>query len=163
MVVCCDNETGTEARLNCFGHVQRSDSGYTGQRMWNMECLAGRGRRGRPSRFMDSWISWRRIRGLVWQRWMLGIWWDGGRLLLRWPLKQAAERSCGKDLNSVVKWSDKEFADCARKTLLGTCQAFSNMWSEYIHTVFFFFLPGITWHTSRLNLLCGTTYFDFYE
>ncbi|PME06485.1 hypothetical protein A8A06_13560 [Escherichia coli] len=42
-----------EARLRWFGHVQRRDSGYIGQRMLKME-LPGRRRRGRPQRrFMD--------------------------------------------------------------------------------------------------------------
>lgn len=53
MVVCCDNETGGEARLKWSGHVQRRDSGYTGQRMWNMECLAGREEEG----LANSWIK----------------------------------------------------------------------------------------------------------
>ena len=42
-----------EARLSWFGHVRRSDAGYIGRRMLEME-LPGKRKRGRPKRrFMD--------------------------------------------------------------------------------------------------------------
>ncbi|XP_063875044.1 uncharacterized protein LOC135108200 [Scylla paramamosain] len=43
-----------EARLRCFGHIRRSDEGYVGMRMLDMD-LPGRRKRGRPKRrFMDA-------------------------------------------------------------------------------------------------------------
>ncbi|XP_063849720.1 uncharacterized protein LOC135094103 [Scylla paramamosain] len=43
-----------EARLRCFGHIRRSDEGYVGRRMLDMD-LPGRRKRGRPKRrFMEA-------------------------------------------------------------------------------------------------------------